>query len=234
MRIEKTFVRNFLSSRHNNWGVLAGASFLTICFIMSLFYWDKSYPISSFLSASRDTIFVNGEYWRLFTTSFIHGDLQHLLANSLMLYILTYFVTSFYGGLQSLIVSSIMGVAINLFVLYQYQTNTTLVGASGIVYYLWGFWLTLYFFIQTHQTVLGRILRIGAVFFILLIPTQYSPSTSYLAHYFGFLIGLGVGCLYYLLKRKKLHSFEIWKFKVIQDDDLDFDWKESTSIKPSL
>lgn len=228
MEIEKKFTSNYLTSAKYPFAKLSAIFLLSICVIFSNFYWDKSYSISSQLHASGKLIFESHEYWRLFTTSLIHGDLQHLLSNCLMLYILTYFVTSFYGFFISVLWSLTMGMLTNYLVFLQYSENITLVGASGIIYYLWGFWLVLYLLIQKQMSLINRLLRIGAVFLILLVPTSYSPSTSYLAHYIGLIIGACNGVVYYMLFRKKIKTFEVWKYKIIEPIDFDYSGQEES------
>lgn len=217
MEVEKRFIRNYLTKQKFNYGKLTSFFVLSLCFVLSLFYWDSSIEISKFLSASKEQVFTNKEYWRLFTTSFVHGDIEHLMSNSLMLFILTYFVTAFYGGLVSMGLAYFMGVGINYFVISQYVQNTTLVGASGVIYFLWGFWLIMYVCISKQMPLISRLLRIGGIFLILLVPTTYSPSTSYLAHYFGFVLGFASGLIYYLFNRKKILGFEFWEYRVIED-----------------
>jgi rhomboid protease GluP len=231
MEVEKKFMHNYLSLKKYSYGKLAGLFVLTLCTVMSLLYWDKTNQVSNLLSANQNSITESREYWRLFTTTLIHGDLKHLLSNSLMLYILTYFVTAFYGGGVSIIWSLIMGMLTNFIVISQYENGlTSLVGASGVIFYLWGFWLVLYVFIQRHMSLMNRLLRVGAVFMILLIPTSYSPQTSYMAHYVGFLIGVVNGVLYFTLFHKKLLSFESWQYKIIEDVDFDYS-EDSTELK---
>jgi rhomboid protease GluP len=223
MEIEKKFMHNYLSFKKHTYGKLAGFFILALCTIMSNFYWDKSFGLSSYLSANASLVVEHNEYWRLFTTTLIHGDLEHLLSNSLMLFILTYFVTAFYGGIVSIVWSLLMGMLTNLIVISQYTNElTTLVGASGVVFYLWGFWLVLYVLIQRQMSLINRLLRVGAVFLVLLIPSSYSPTTSYMAHYVGFLIGAGNGLLYFILFYKKIFSYETWEYKVIEDVDYDY------------
>lgn len=219
MNYEKKFVSNYLSHRKYLNGQLFAFGVLTLCTILSLFYWNNNFEISQMLSASKSNIFQHQEYWRLFTTSLIHADIEHLLSNSLMLFILTYFVTSFYGFFFSTILPFLMGIIINYIVLLNYPAQSTLVGASGIVFYLWGFWLTIYLFVQNHLSVINRMLRIGAIFLILLIPTSYNPKISYLAHYIGLGLGSFIGIVYYLIYRSKLKSFEKWEFKEILEID---------------
>lgn len=215
--IEKKFIRNYLSKQRFSSGKLAAWFVLTTCLVLSMFYWDPSSQISSYLSANPQSVFDKKEYWRLLTTIFIHGDIHHLMSNSLMLFILTYFVTAFYGAKISLILSYLMGMLINLIVLDQYQQNTTLVGASGIVYYLWGFWMSLYIGISKHLSFIKRLVRVGGIFLILLIPTSYSPNTSYVAHYLGYALGMVTGIIYFFINKTHLLKFELWEYRVIED-----------------
>ena len=134
-----------------------------------------------------------------------------------MLFILTYFVTAFYGAKISLILSYLMGMIINLIVLDQYQQNTTLVGASGIVYYLWGFWMSLYIGISKHLSFIKRLVRVGGIFLILLVPTSYSPNTSYMAHYLGYALGMMTGIIYFFINKTHLLKFELWEYRFIED-----------------
>lgn len=217
--IEKKFIRNYLTVQKFSSGKVAAWFVLTLCLVLSMFYWDSSSPISSYLSANPQLVFDNKEYWRLLTTTFIHGDIHHLMSNSLMLFILTYFVTAFYGSKVSIMLSYFMGMIINLIVLDQYQQNTTLVGASGIVYYLWGFWMSLYIGISKHLSFIKRLVRVGGIFLILLVPTSYSPNTSYMAHYLGYALGMIIGTIYYFINKKDLLKFELWEYRVIEDVD---------------
>lgn len=233
MEVEKKFKENFLTHRKNKKGKTTSFLVLGICFVMSQFYWDKSYEISKFLSASKDLVFVNGEYWRLFTTSFVHGDIGHLLSNSLMLFILTYFVTSFYGLFVSVILSFTMGMVTNYFVISQYDVNTTLVGASGIVYYLWGFWMMLYICIEKQTSLIKRFIRVGGVFLILLIPTTYSPTTSYLAHYIGYALGMVIGFIYYFLNYKNISQYEKWDYRIVPSFEEEEPESEVANVDPN-
>lgn len=217
MIIKKEFIKNYLTNPHYKNGITTSFFLLSLCLIFSLFYWDASQDIYKYLSANYNNVFGKNEYWRLLTTTLVHANLKHLLSNSLMLYILTYFVTSFYGSFISIFVSLLASMITNGIVLTIYRGDITLVGASGVVYYLWGFWLILYMLLQRHLSLTRRILQVGTVFLVLLIPTEFSPSTSYLAHYVGFLIGIFFGLIYYILKRKTLLASEKWKITYESD-----------------
>ena len=197
-----------------------------------MFYWDTSYSISNYLSASPNLVFEKGQYWRLLTTTFIHGDIHHLMSNSLMLFILTYFVTAFFGLKISIILSYAMGILINAIVISQYSSETTLVGASGIVYFLWGFWMAMFIGISKQLTIFQRLIRVGGIFLILLVPTTYSPTTSYLAHYIGYIIGIISGFICYIIKRKEFANYEFWEYRVVPNlEDNEFKDYSSTSSR---
>jgi rhomboid protease GluP len=191
--------------------------FLSTCIITSLFYWNESIELSKLLSANPQNVFKEKEYWRLFTTLFAHGGIEHLLSNSLMLFFLTYFVTSFYGYFISIPLSLTMGALVNLLVLLAFKQNTTLVGISGIIYYLWGLWFVLYLFIDETITFIRRLVKVFAIFFILLVPTSYSPTTSYLAHYIGFAVGVLTGLAIYPFFRNKLSHYKKWEYKISEE-----------------
>jgi rhomboid protease GluP len=223
MRIETKFVKNYLSRAPFSKGIESVLIVLGFCLLTSWFYWNPALELSKYLSASYSSVIDKGEYWRLFTTSFVHADLKHLLSNSLMLGFLTYFVASFYGGIVSVILSFVVATITNFIVLKVYGGSITLVGASGVVYYLWGFWMILYMFLQRQHSLISRSLRMGAVFLVLLVPTEYQPNTSYLAHYIGFVVGLVVGGSYYFFNKSKLLKAEVWEVKEVSDELTDLD-----------
>jgi rhomboid protease GluP len=141
MRIETKFVKNYLSKSKFSYGVESVIIVLGLCLVASLLYWNPLLGVSKSIAASYSSVLDGGEYWRLFTTSFVHGGIEHLLSNSLMLCFLTYFVSTYYGSFIGVILSFIVAMITNLIVLNFYGGSTSLVGASGVVYYHWGFWM---------------------------------------------------------------------------------------------
>lgn len=222
MEIEKKFRSNYLTTKHYSYGVILSFLFLGACIFLSQFYWDKTFELSHLLAGNGLLVFQEKEWWRLISSIFVHGDMKHLLSNSLMLFFLSYFVSSFFGGKTLSFLFLVGGVLTNLVCLYFYPPNVFLVGASGVVYLLWGFWLVLFFGIETRYSFVERLMRVIGVFLILLVPTSYEPSTSYMAHSVGFFIGIGFGIPYYFYKRRLFKSFENWDFKFVFDDEVDF------------
>ena len=208
--IGRKLVRNFLSRKSVKtnallWSVVT----LGICLFMSHLYWNHS--IGEFLNANPKNVFELKEYWRLFTSSFIHGDLSHFLSNSLMLALMGYFVNYHYGTWTFPLSGFIAGIFINLIVIWDYPPNVSLVGASGVVHYLWGFWLATYICIQKHIPLTRRFMKAVAVGIFVLAPTEFKPQVSYYAHGVGLVLGIGAGFTYYIWNRKMIHAQEVWK-----------------------
>jgi rhomboid protease GluP len=217
MIIEKKFKENFLTSFRNKSGHWGAVIVVLLCYFLSWIYWSSNQKISTFLNANFKSVFIDGQYWRLITTSFIHADFEHLLANTAMLIVLSYLVTSYYGIIISVVLSFLMGVCINAITIMIYGGETNLLGASGIIYFLWGFSLILYLNISTQFHVVKRAIRVLGIFLILLVPTAYNPQTSYLAHYIGFTLGAISGIIYYFKNKLMIQSFDKWEYYIVED-----------------
>jgi membrane associated rhomboid family serine protease len=213
---------NFLSKPRFNHALLISLGFLSICFIFSNIYWGEQYPIAKLLQATPHLVFEEHQYWRLITSCLIHGDLNHLLSNAFMLTLMGYYVSAFYGVLLFPLLSLLMGALTNYFVLLNFDDpNTSIVGASGIVYYLWGFWLSLYLCIQRHVTLNRRFMKITAISIVVLIPSQFQANVSYLAHAVGFGLGVFSALLYFLINKRFIFSFE--QKEIVEKKYLDFE-----------
>jgi rhomboid protease GluP len=221
MNFEVHLVRTYLSGRKYGYGAIVAIALVSLCVVVSNFYWDQSSYLSGLLAASPELVFGKGEYWRLFTTTFAHADLGHLLSNSLMLFILTYFVTAFFGFWVSPVLSSIMGAVINGLVLLNFKQDITLVGISGVIYYLWGFWFVLYLFLDKKLSFIRRLINVMGIFLILLIPTSYSPQTSYLAHYLGFAVGAITALVYYPFHAKHFQRYQEYETRHVPDLEME-------------
>lgn len=222
MEIKYQFKENYFSHKHYKNALLWALFSITNIIVISNLYWQEINFIKLFLGELKFVL--TCEIWRVFTTSFLHADIGHLMSNSLMYFILTFYLTSYFGPLFSYFIPLIFGGIINYITLLYYGGDAILLGASGVVYYLWGVWISLYLLIQRQKSWWERLLRMGAVFLILLVPTKYEPQTSYFAHYFGLVFGLVIGTSYYILKRNHINSFSKYEMKLIEPMPVDIDY----------
>tara|TARA_Y100000768_G_C23988101_1_gene690255 strand:+ start:3263 stop:3958 length:696 start_codon:yes stop_codon:yes gene_type:complete len=227
MEIKQIFESNYLSRKKFSFGETFALFYLMVCVLVTLMGWNTP-GMTEALVANAKNVFQHEEVWRLFSTTFLHADIGHLLSNSLMLFILIYYNSSFFGGLFTLSSSFFFGAIINGITIYTYTEGTSLIGASGVLYYLWGFWLVNYFMIQKQFSIMARVLRIGSIFLVLLVPTSLDPQTSYRAHYIGLIVGMVWGGMNYLWNAHKYRKFEKYKVEFIpEEDDSGLPWNQS-------
>ncbi len=232
--IGKKLTHNILSRKPHTNALWWSLGILIICYIMSYIYWNLSPGLGDYLAASPEKVFTQKEYWRLFTSSFIHGDMAHFLSNSLMLSLMGYFVNYHYGSLIYPLFGFIAGIFINLYVIWDYSPGSSLVGASGVVHYLWGFWFITYLFVQADVSFNRRLMKVVAVGIFILAPTEFKANVSYLAHGVGTVLGVLTGFIYFLLNHKKIRSLEVWEpIYDIYDEELADEAQQSTQLYSS-
>lgn len=98
----------------------------------------------------------------------------------------------------------------NFLSLLTYEPQTRLIGASGLVYLLAGFWLVMYFIIERNKNLIKRIIRVLGVGMVILFPSTFDHQVSYRTHLIGLIIGILYAIIYYFLNRKDLHKFDVY------------------------
>lgn len=201
--------RTWLSRRPRPTAQAVTASVLLLMILACAAQWNNFYGLGELWPATRAEVFGKGEYWRLWTTLFTHADLGHLLANSLLFYILGYFLYGYFGGVLFPFAAWAMGGVTNAFSLYSYPPDVRLIGASGVVSWMGGAWLVLYFLLNTKISKTQRALRSFGVALMLFAPSEaFDPKISYRTHMIGFLIGAVCGLIYYWWRKKEFDRAE--------------------------
>lgn len=205
LKLEKTL----LTPEPNPWSYSVSGLILVISLVLSLLTWSGGQYASAF-SASRDQIFVGHEYWRLFTTIGVHGDLKHYLSNAFFFWIFGFLLNSYFGFFVFPVLSLIAGALVNYLTLASYPAGAVLVGASGVVYFMAAFWATLYFCIERGTHPLKRIMAVIGVSLILFFPNTFEAQVSYAAHAWGFGVGVVLGFAWFELRKTALRAHEVW------------------------
>ncbi|MGE0526256.1 MAG: rhomboid family intramembrane serine protease [Bdellovibrionales bacterium] len=182
----------------------------------SVMAWRNFHGAAEWMPASREAVFMRGELWRLWTTTLVHADLGHLLSNGFLLFVLGYFLTGYFGLRVFPLMAVVMAGAIHAGALLTYRPEVRLVGASGVVFWMGGAWLILYFFLNRQKSLGQRALRALGVGLMLFAPSQaFDPDISYRTHAVGFGLGLLWGLVYYLLHRRTFRAAEV--VETVQD-----------------
>ena len=183
----------------------------------SLAYWGGGAP---WIPATGQAVFSEHQYWRLWTTVFAHADLFHLLGNAMLFIFLGYFLNGYFGAYAFPFMAFVYGGVINAASLLTYPPGLTLIGASGVVSWLGGAWLTLYLLLNTQKSPTQRALRAGGVALAVFAPAEtFDPHISYRTH----VIGFGLGVLWagvYFLRRRRVFSSAVRLETVIEEDDV--------------
>ena len=188
----------------------------------SLLFWTGALHADRWMSATEAQVWGEGQYWRAWTTVFAHADLGHLVANAFLFFILSFFLYGYFGAGLFPVAALFWGGLINLISLRTYEPSVELIGASGVVYWMGGAWLILYFFLSQQKNFTHRLLRSLGVAILLFMPAEaFAPQVSYRTHLIGFVAGLLAGAAHYVRHRKRFREAEIREFEFDEDLDLE-------------
>ncbi len=133
--------------------------------------------------------------WGIVVSPFLHGNFQHLIANTGALFILLAVALSFSRKLTviAILIVCIMGGGL---VWIFGQSNSVHIGASGVIFGLIGYLMFIGIFRREWKALIISLvifLFYGGALFSLLM---YIPGVSWTGHIFGFLSGiLAAWCL---------------------------------------
>jgi rhomboid protease GluP len=187
MKLRKTL----LSKPFRPWSYPLVSVVLLIFLGCSSLLWGH-HEFASRLTASREEIFQQHEYYRLFTTVAMHANLGHFLGNAIFFGIFGFLLNSYFGFLWFPVLSIFFGAIINA---------CTLAGA----------WATLFILVERKSHWLKRVMSALAVSLLLFFPTSYEPEVSYLAHGIGFVVGIAIAFIYFQFARARIRREELWE-----------------------
>lgn len=186
---------------------------LSTLLLVAMSFWIWSIPGAlSEAAVSQDGLFVEGHWWSLWTALFAHADIAHLLSNVMMFFIFGLLLNGYFGFLVFPVFPLILGGLTNFLVVMESPPTLRLLGMSGVVFWMGGFWLTMYFYLSRHLSVAQRILRTFGITLILFVPSEaFDPQVSYRAHFIGFLLGLVSAGIYFQLQKSKFRAAEYFE-----------------------
>ncbi len=219
MNVQTIIRENWYSRKPDGSALFATSIFSAVLFAASFAFLFGFFKTTSWMPASASTVFDQHQVWRLWTTLFAHGDLGHLLNNSLLFLPLTYLLTSYFGLYLFPVLGLILGGLVNFIVLKTLPLETSLIGMSGVVYYLGASWLTLFVLIDSRKSLKRRFAIALFLTVMLFAPQTYTPQISYLSHLLGYALGIVTAGIYYLVYRQKILSAEVREY-LIEDPEV--------------
>lgn len=188
-----------------------------VLLVTSVSVFTEQYNLQNWLPVSAQDIFQKKEYWRLWTALFVHGDLGHLLSNSFLFFPLAYLLSSYFSLLLFPLLAILVGGFINLIVITTLPETTSLVGISGVVYWMASAWLTLYVLIDRRHSLKRRFAAAVMLTALLLAPESYKPDVSYLSHLLGYIFGIVSSLIYFAFEKNKFRSAEVVEIQIEED-----------------
>jgi membrane associated rhomboid family serine protease len=198
----------YLSRKPEGSSLWIAAASVAVLFLTSWIYWTDAFGLGSQLAASPESVFDRKEYWRLFTAIGAHADSGHLFGNAVVFGVLSYLLYGYFGVFVYPLLTLISGAVVMGLALATYPPLTILIGASGVVYLMAGFWLTLYLFLERRFSPAKRLLRSVGFSLVVLMPTVVEPTVSYRTHALGFGAGVILGVAYFRLNKDRLRRAE--------------------------
>ncbi|MEN9528642.1 MAG: hypothetical protein RI932_515 [Pseudomonadota bacterium] len=160
--------------------------------LLSISVWQGWIPN---LAVSQNLIFVQSEFWRIFSALFQHADAKHLLNNLLPFVGLGWLLWGYFGSLAFPIVPIFVGALANFLAILTYHPQVQLVGISGTVFAMAGMWSALYIKNDNRFSVGKRILRAMGFVLILFFPLSLEANIADRVHILGGVLGFCAGYL---------------------------------------
>jgi len=210
---DKRVTKTMLSGSPREYSAQVAIFSLLLMLWVSLFCWRQGPETSGRLAAIPQKVILESEYWRLWTSMAVHADIPHFAFNAVFLGLFSYLLYGYFGFWIYPVWTLLLGGAVTYISLLTYPSGIRLMGASGLVYIMAGFWLMTYILVERRLTVKRRLLRAVGVALIVFLPTSFQPEISYRTHALGFGMGLILALSHFQLKKKTIRSAEeTWGF----------------------
>lgn len=167
-----------------------------IVFIISSLFYEQLYELGDL---SVTNVLVNKEYYRLITSMFLHGGIDHLVGNMIILFVLGAILERYTGHIVFFILYMITGICGNLLtIVFEVRNGLSWnsIGASGAIMGLIGFLLV--WFVASGGRYLGDSYTLGRLFILAIYVYQairYQEGINNIAHLGGFTAGFFFGLI---------------------------------------
>lgn len=179
-----------------DWGSLAW-----VC-LLALFFWLNARGDLEAAGIMDSGSVARGQWWRLFTATWLHADLGHLGTNAAIGLVLLGLAMGRYGTGAGLLAAYLAGAGGNVMAWLLSSGRHYSLGASGMVLGCLGLLAVQSFSLWRQTPHAGKYIVSGVVGGVMLfVLLGLTPGTDVLAHFGGFVTGLLLGVLFAMIPR---------------------------------
>ena len=204
-RIKNRKVRKFLSSPFITIALIIANVLLFVYTDMILNALDKTIFYLQYANISSATL-AHKQFYRLFTSTFMHFDISHLVGNMFSLFIIGYQLEPVMGHIKYIILYLISGIGASVCsALYFTSTEIPAIamGASGAIFGIFGAYITYALLGKMEkQTISYPRLIIAA--FLMLFNGMQQEAVDNAAHLGGVIIGSIIAYIYCICQKNKI------------------------------
>ena len=159
------------------------------------FWWSETRADLRTLGMMDGAALAHGQWWRLFTATWLHADIAHLATNMVFGFLFLGLVMGRYGPGVGVLAASLAGAGGNLFAWWIYGENHLSLGASGVVTGALGLLaVQSVALLKRPNAKTIRLFSAGLMAAVLLfVFLGVSPESDVVAHFGGFIAGLLLG-----------------------------------------
>ena len=150
---------------------------------------------------------MDGEYYRLFTSMFIHSGFMHLLMNIFGLVLAAIFIEPFLGRIRFVIIYVTSGIAGGLAsIWWHWEENPVGIGASGAIFGLFGTILILTLTNAVDSNSKKWLFRVFGFYAGISILMGFITGADNAAHIGGLVVGAVIGLIAYFTNPVKIDA----------------------------
>lgn len=139
----------------------------------------------------------------------VHTDIAHFFSNAIFLALFSYLLFGYFGFWVFPVLGLALAGLTNYLSLLTYPAEVSLVGASGLVYWMAGFWLSMYLLVDRSLGLGKRVMRAVVIALLVLFPTTIQENVSYRTHAIGFGLGAVSAFVYFRRNRESIRAAEV-------------------------
>jgi len=166
-----------------------------LCVVFTLFSWFIEPQTSLYMLGFNLSTFVNGRFWTIITSLFVHSDPTHLIGNLFFLIIFGVSLEEEIGSEKTMMIFFLGGMISSLVGAAFYSPRTYSIGASGAIFALAAAVTVIVPFKASGTLVMPLGLVALLYFFYNIIAVLYGQpgNIGYVNHLVGFFVGAIMG-----------------------------------------